>query len=152
MTTTFDVRDVEAAITDLVREGADPTLPRVARRLATTKRTLQRRVSELGRHFRDCVDAVRHRLACELLLAEDEPSVTAIAFKLGYADGRAFARAFRRWSGTVPSAYRARASGADADDEPFGALTGRPVVRLPRDVDRAGLRDLDEAGSERHRA
>ena len=41
-------------------------------------------------------------------LATGERSVSDVALLLGYADGRAFARAFRRWTKMTPLAWRAR--------------------------------------------
>jgi len=34
--------------------------------------------------------------------------VSEVAFLLGFSDVRAFGRAFRRWTGVTPTAYRAR--------------------------------------------
>jgi len=41
-----------------------------------------------------------------LLLATDE-TIASIAASCGFADGNYFAKAFRRYSGITPSAYRA---------------------------------------------
>ena len=38
-------------------------------------------------------------------------TVVAIAAQVGFADSRAFVRAFRRWTGLSPSAYRAKPEG-----------------------------------------
>jgi AraC-like DNA-binding protein len=43
--------------------------------------------------------------AQDLLSRTAEP-VTDIALKLGYADMAHFTRAFKRWTGMAPSAYR----------------------------------------------
>ena len=48
----------------------------------------------------------RMQLAERLLLATDE-TVASIAASCGFADGNYFAKAFRRYSGITPSAYRA---------------------------------------------
>jgi AraC-like DNA-binding protein len=51
----------------------------------------------------------RHR-AVHLLEAH-RLSITQIALELGYADAAHFTRAFQRWTGVTPSAYR-QAGGA----------------------------------------
>jgi len=42
------------------------------------------------------------------MLKDTDADVGHIASMLDYADTSAFARAFRRWSGTTPSRWRAR--------------------------------------------
>jgi AraC-like DNA-binding protein len=44
-----------------------------------------------------------------VLLGDRELPVKAVSHALGYADPSVFFRAFRRWTGTSPAAYRLRA-------------------------------------------
>ncbi|MBT2471308.1 AraC family transcriptional regulator ligand-binding domain-containing protein [Streptomyces sp. ISL-66] len=85
-------------------EGA-PTLSVVARRLAVSPRTLQRRLDEHGTTWSDEVDAVRRTHVARLLHSTDL-GIDSIAAKSGYADARALRRAVRRWYGTTPAALR----------------------------------------------
>ncbi len=88
---------------DRVREGTaaalrdgPPNLAAVAKRLAMTPRTLQRRLSEHDTSFRELLDALRAELHARLTAqgtAHEE-----IAFRLGYADMGSFRRARRRWT------------------------------------------------------
>ena len=43
-------------------------------------------------------------------LCEPEIAIAEVAFLLGFSEASAFHRAFKRWSGTTPSAYRRRSS------------------------------------------
>ena len=48
------------------------------------------------------------------LLEDGDAAIEQIAVQLGYADGSNFHRAFRRWMGVAPGAWRdARRDGAD---------------------------------------
>ncbi len=88
------------------RFGHEPLeLIEVARSLGFSSRTLQRRLKELDLSFAQLVDEVRFRRASTLLV-ETELSIGEIAFTLGFRDGRGFRRAFRRWAGLSPQAYR----------------------------------------------
>jgi AraC-like DNA-binding protein len=49
---------------------------------------------------------VRHELAVRLLI-ERRLAIGEIAFLLGFSEVSAFHRAFRRWTGHAPHAYRA---------------------------------------------
>ena len=69
--------------------------------LAMHRRTLDRRLADLGVSFQGLLDSVRFDLARQLLSAT-RLSLAAIAQLLGYAGVPPFLRAFRRWSGTTP--------------------------------------------------
>jgi AraC-like DNA-binding protein len=69
-------------------------------------RTLQRRLRGRGLDYSELVAATRLALARKLL--EDRTTaVIDIAQELGYSDAANFTRAFRKWTGLAPSAYRA---------------------------------------------
>jgi AraC-like DNA-binding protein len=88
---------------DLVKGVPSPA--EVARRLHMSGRTLQRRLREDGTSHRALVDELRRDLAMRYL-GEREIGIAEVAFLLGFSEASAFHRAFRRWSGTTPSAYR----------------------------------------------
>jgi AraC-like DNA-binding protein len=98
----------------LVRfQRGDFTLEEIARSQAMSARTLQRRLEEEGRGFVELVEETRRALALRTL---EDPRVatTSVCFLLGYSDDRGFRRAFERWTGLSPAAWRARMS-PDAD-------------------------------------
>jgi AraC-like DNA-binding protein len=95
----------EAIAIELATSGAE--LARVAKRVAMSTRTLQRRLEEVGTSYQDIVDAVRSGMA-RALLREKSRSIVDVAFELGYADLKSFYRAFRRWTDTTPADWRAR--------------------------------------------
>jgi AraC-like DNA-binding protein len=87
----------------LARElrGGDPTVDRIAERLHMSARTLRRRLEEDGTSLQALLDELRLELAVRYL---DEQTLTLdeVAFELGFADVRAFRRAFKRWTGKTP--------------------------------------------------
>lgn len=99
---------VGAEVEKLLRARQEPTLTRVARALGASERTLQRRLREEGVSFAARIDEVRASLA-RTYLDEPDLSLAEVAFLLGFADQSTFTRAFRRWTGMAPGAYRARA-------------------------------------------
>jgi AraC-like DNA-binding protein len=81
--------------------GADA----MADELGLHLRSLQRRLAALDTRF-DVIQArVRFALACDAL-ADPQRPLEQISRDLGFADRRSFTRAFSRWSGTTPSAWR----------------------------------------------
>jgi AraC-like DNA-binding protein len=52
------------------------------------------------------------------MLKDTDADVGHIASMLDYADTSAFARAFRRWSGTTPSRWRTRDQGVLTSTKP----------------------------------
>ncbi|NUP07934.1 MAG: helix-turn-helix domain-containing protein [Polyangiaceae bacterium] len=97
-------RRVRELLTEELR-GGEPTIERVAKRLATTPRTLQRRLQDENTSFQGELDALRAQLA-RRYLGDSRLGVSEVAFLLGYADASAFARAFRRWYGKAPAEER----------------------------------------------
>ena len=77
----------------------------VAARLGMHERTLHRRLKEAGTSFRYQLDKARFALGRQLLGSTSLP-VCDIAATLGYSDSSGFIRAFQRWCGTSPAAWR----------------------------------------------
>jgi AraC-like DNA-binding protein len=94
-----------AAVLKEMLPSGEPRQDDVARRLAMTLRTLQRRLAELDTSYRDVLNQTRHQLALEHLGA-GQYSVGDISFLLGFSEVSAFTRAFKRWTGSSPSNWR----------------------------------------------
>ena len=78
----------------------------VARRVATSRRQLQRAFAEAGEtSFRAYLQRVRMDRAAELLREGSAP-VNEVAEEVGYRQPAQFAKAFRRHHGTPPSSFR----------------------------------------------
>ncbi len=82
-----------------------PDLPEVAVSLGMPPSTLRRHLSHDGTSFQAIKDALRHDLAVAWLRQGDRP-VADVAADLGYAEPSAFHRAFRKWTGLTPGAFR----------------------------------------------
>jgi AraC-like DNA-binding protein len=86
-------------------------LDAVARRLATSRRQLQRAFAETaGVSFRTFVAQVRMRKALELLRRGEMP-VREVANAVGYRQPAQFAKTFRRHHGAPPSSFRGPSTG-----------------------------------------
>jgi AraC-like DNA-binding protein len=85
--------------------GGDVRVQAVARVLATSVRSLQRRLSDEGCSYQELVDAMR-REAAERYLVDRSLSIGEVGYLLGYSEAAAFHRAFKRWTGTTPQAFR----------------------------------------------
>jgi AraC-like DNA-binding protein len=96
--------DVRRALTVRLVHG-EPEIEHVARDLAMSSRTLQRRLSSAGLSYQELLDAVRRETA-ERHIAEARLSVSEIAYLVGYSEPAAFHRAFKRWTGVTPQAFR----------------------------------------------
>lgn len=101
---------VRAFLIDEVRRGT-PTLESAAASLAMSSRTLKRRLQDEGTTFQDLLDGVRCDLA-KRYLDEQRVSLGEVAFLLGFSEPSAFHRAFKRWTGRTPLAYRQGSSAA----------------------------------------
>ena len=133
-------RDAVAIVDD--EYASSLSIEEVARRVATSRRQLQRVYAEIGdTTFREYLTAVRMDRAADLL-ASRQLNVREIAARVGYRQPAHFAKAFQRHHGVSPSAFRRRerqrraprtpGPGADANGiAGAGPATPRPVMVRP---------------------
>jgi AraC-like DNA-binding protein len=72
-------------------------------------RSLQRRLAEAKISFQQLVDDTR-REAADTYLNNQTLSIGEVAYLLGYSEPAAFHRAFKRWQGITPQAFREQAA------------------------------------------
>ena len=89
-------------------QGSQTSLTTIARALSVSPRTLQDRLTREGTSFAALTDDLRRERALALL-SQPGLAITTIATRLGFATPSALTRAFRRWTGMSPSAYRREA-------------------------------------------
>lgn len=97
-------RRVRAALLESLPSGL-VSMDDVARKLAMSKRTLQRRIEAEGMSFQQIVKQTRESLARHYLEKTALPTAE-IAFLLGFDELSSFYRAFRSWTGTTPDSVR----------------------------------------------
>jgi len=73
--------------------------------LAMHRRTLSRHLKSSGLGYRGITNEIRFEIARQLL-QDSQVSLAQISAALGYSEASAFTRAFRRWSGQTPTAWR----------------------------------------------
>ena len=81
---------------------------RIAREIGMSSRTMRRKLAEEGSSFQEVLDECRMRQALFEFRTRPDLSIAEIALRLGYAEHSNFTRAFHRWSGVSPQAYRAQ--------------------------------------------
>lgn len=95
---------LEAAIERMLPNG-DVAMAGVARWMGMSADALQRIVKSRGMSWPDLIDKVRRPIA-ERLLHDLDLSIASIAYRVGFSTPGSFTRAFRRWTGVTPEAYR----------------------------------------------
>lgn len=95
---------VVAVLVELLPGGAS-SMNDVARSLAVSTRTLQRRLADEGSTFQEVLKETREALAHHYL---EQPNLqtSQISFLLGYESQSSFYRAFHSWTGTTPEKAR----------------------------------------------
>lgn len=96
--------DVRRAIRVLLVSG-ECSREAVASRLGMHHRSLNRRLQAVGTTFRSLLDETRFEMA-QQLLCDTRLAVAGVSRAVGFADPTVFTRAFRRWSGRTPRAFR----------------------------------------------
>jgi len=107
-------RSDDASIAERVRAELIARLPSgepgradLARVLAMSEKTLQRRLKDERTTYQHLLDETRRELA-EEYLRDGGLSVCEVTFRLGFSDQSSFTRAFKRWTGVAPREFRAR--------------------------------------------
>jgi AraC-like DNA-binding protein len=127
-TATAPADEFAASIAQVIATLASRGFPHVdvvAAVVGTSVRALQRRLSDAGTTYARVLARARLDAATRQLLGSDA-TVLDVALDTGYSDHAHFSRAFRRWSGVSPCAYR-RAN-RDSFDAPRSTL--RPTRRV----------------------
>jgi AraC-like DNA-binding protein len=97
----------KSAISEYLPSG-NVTGQMVAAALHMSPRNLQRKLAAEGTTYRKLVEAVRLELA-ESYLRDRSFTVAEISYLVGFSSQAAFSRAFKRWAGLTPQAYRGAA-------------------------------------------
>jgi AraC-like DNA-binding protein len=121
-----DPRDQVKAVLRRSLAGRRPELRDVARELASSPRTLQRRLGDLGVSFHQVLEESRRDLASHYL-RQSSLELTEIGYLLGYEDANSFVRAFTRWEGMPPGRWREAQSRKEHAVKP--PVARRPAVR-----------------------
>lgn len=95
---------VETAILQSLPDG-NATLPKVARELGMSARTLSRHLSQEETSFFAILEGLRRSLAFRYL-KEPEMTLAEVSYLLGYSSLSSFNDAFKRWTGHSPGQYR----------------------------------------------
>lgn len=82
-----------------------PTVSETAEHLGMNERSFRRQLGMLGTSHGELAQECQ-RLMAERLLAEGKLPLKQVADALGFSSVHSFHRAFRRWSGLTPSAWR----------------------------------------------
>jgi AraC-like DNA-binding protein len=106
------LRDYGVTVADQVRRilerglhGTWPSLDEVAAQLSMSTQNLRRRLRKEGTSATRIKEDLLRDAAVTALVRADE-SVAQLAERLGFSEPSAFHRAFRRWTGSSPGAYR----------------------------------------------
>jgi AraC-like DNA-binding protein len=101
------VTRVRSSLLELLPSG-QCSMDAVAKKLAVSKRTLQRRLSEESTCFQIELNKTREKLARHYLYKSDLSS-SQISYLLGFEDPNSFCRAFHSWTGQTPNQSRMNA-------------------------------------------
>jgi AraC-like DNA-binding protein len=95
------------AVTRIILSQLDDeelSINKVAKEMALSVRTLQKRLEEEGVVFSDLYKEIRKGLAQKYL--RENFTVEQITYLLGFSEPSVFRKAFKKWSGVTPREYR----------------------------------------------
>jgi AraC-like DNA-binding protein len=84
---------------------AQPDMAAVARHFRISVRTLRRRLQEEGVSYAELIEQAQAVIA-KRMLGDTRRSIHETAYAMGFADPSGFHRAFKRWTGQTPNAFR----------------------------------------------
>lgn len=115
--------DVQRALASRVA-GGDTRIGALARQLAMSGRTLQRRLAVEGMSYQQLLDEARKEAAGRYV-SEPTLAICEVAYLVGYSEPAPFHRAFKRWFGMTPDVFRRK----QREGRPSGKPGGRPTAR-----------------------
>jgi len=95
---------VESLLMPILHTG-NASMDMIAGKMGLSRPTLFRRLKAEGATFEKVLDELRRKLALDYLSAQ-KVSVNETAYLVGFSEPAAFSRAFKRWTGSSPSAMR----------------------------------------------
>jgi AraC-like DNA-binding protein len=116
--------EVRRALASRVGTG-DTRIQAIARTLAMSPRSLQRRLAAEGVSYQQLLDLAR-KDAARRYLTDSPLSIGEVAYLLGYSEPAAFSRAFRRWHHETPEAFRLARAGFRSTSERQRKSSSRP--------------------------
>ena len=99
--------DIAWRLSQIIVENpaAPPSLYDAAMRLNLSPRTLSRKLLAQGWRYQQLIDQVKE-IHARRHLSDPTLSITRVGQQLGYADSSGFHRAFKKWTGLSPRAFR----------------------------------------------
>jgi AraC-like DNA-binding protein len=100
--------EIEERVTHLIASNLinqEPDKNLIAEKLDISPRTLQRKLAKENTSYQEILDKTRYDLA-QSYLHETQLTITDVAYMLGFTEPSAFYRAFKKWHGMTPGAYR----------------------------------------------
>lgn len=82
-----------------------PDFSEICEQLNMTPQTLRRRLKEANTSYQEIKDSIR-KDASVYYLSRPDLSIDEIALLMGFSEASSFHRAFKKWTGKTPSAYR----------------------------------------------
>ena len=101
--TTF-VNQIQQLIKENLR-GGELRINAVCRKSGISSRTLQRRLKEAGTSYQELLEKTQREMS-EFYLQKPDIAICEVAYLLGFSQSSTFHRAFRRWTGLTPKAFR----------------------------------------------
>jgi AraC-like DNA-binding protein len=95
---------VESLLMPVLHTG-DVSMDTIAEKMGVSRQTLYRNLKAEDVTYEQVLDELRHKMALNFL-AGKKVSVNETAYLVGFSEPAAFSRAFKRWTGTNPSAAR----------------------------------------------
>jgi AraC-like DNA-binding protein len=95
-------------------DGGDVSIEAIAKKLATSSRTL-RRLAEERSSYNDVLAEVRIDVA-KRYLSRGTMSASEVAYLVGFTEPPAFFKAFKRWTGMTPREFATAVINQRADD------------------------------------
>ena len=101
------VYEIERLLSNGLLESGEFDQKFIAEKLNRNPRTLRADLQAINTNYEKILNQHREKLA-RRLLAHTQETIDQIVYLTGFSEPSAFTRAFKRWSGETPSAYRQR--------------------------------------------